>query len=356
MKYFLVYKEQSGASRKIDGFRIGRRRKSLENIDGVETFADLMGRPAMPVKEVRFKGWSLSKSPSASNMEDLDEEGKMSGTDESFAETMSGMKVGGSMHDYKRRGSVSSKSKDRMSLHKRFKDISSTRKMGRTASTHGRVEGHGSAHGSSHGSSHGRVKISPSGHSRIPVSTVAFDDPSKPQSCLAVKTLSESLNACCKMEPTTKPPILSSDHSRTTKSGSSIKSSVGVGNNGGLKFGNIEIRQYTRVLGDNPACPAGPPISLGWKYSPKSIVVSVDVYETGREPRRKDATLRLSVKRRETILRALGYSTRDLIEADRIRKKDQILRERTVSRIRFSHFDETVENAKRFAHFKKKKK
>lgn len=33
------------------------------------------------------------------------------------------------------------------------------------------------------------------------------------------------------------------------------------GGKGGIKFKNIEIREYERTIGDNPSCSSGPPIS-----------------------------------------------------------------------------------------------
>eukprot|EP00566_Odontella_aurita_P016575 CAMPEP_0113579332 /NCGR_PEP_ID=MMETSP0015_2-20120614/30012_1 /TAXON_ID=2838 /ORGANISM="Odontella" /LENGTH=257 /DNA_ID=CAMNT_0000483305 /DNA_START=173 /DNA_END=943 /DNA_ORIENTATION=- /assembly_acc=CAM_ASM_000160 len=208
------------------------------------------------------------------------------------------------------------------SLHSRIKDLGSVHgRKPRATSSHSRIE--------SVGSGHGRVKISPSESQDQPSSTIAADaaqntKPKKAKSCMLVKTLEESLNSC-RMKPASLPDNHSS-HSRATSSGNIV---------GNSNFGSIEIRQYTRILGDNPACADGPPIALGWKYSSQSTVLSVDEYEMGREPRREESALRLSIKRRETMLRALGYSTRDLIEADQVRKQDQISRERTVSRLKF---------------------
>lgn len=33
-----------------------------------------------------------------------------------------------------------------------------------------------------------------------------------------------------------------------------------------VAFSMVEIRRYPMILGDNPATPAGPPLSLGWEY------------------------------------------------------------------------------------------
>jgi len=343
--YFLVYKDAAeGTARKIDSFRVGD--KTLGRIDGVETFADLMNRPAIPLKELRFKGCALSKVPDLTNLEEIDNEGKLSKKEETLAETISRMKAGESLEDAYQRGIQINQNQKKKILHNRLGDLGLGHgRKPRASSAHSRIE--------SGGSGHGRVKISPTAESLgQPLPTIAINaaqstDPKKPKSCMMMKTLEESLNSC-----TMKPFSGSFSDHRSSHSLTASSGNIG----GNSLFGSIEIRQYTRILGDNPACPAGPPIALGWKYSPKSIVVSVDEYEMGREPRREQSALRLSINRRETMLRAVGYSTRDLIEADRVRRKDQFLRERTVCRLKYQSLEATMEKAKRITHFNRKKK
>jgi hypothetical protein len=33
-----------------------------------------------------------------------------------------------------------------------------------------------------------------------------------------------------------------------------------------VDFGNVQIREYTQVIGDHPSCSSGCPLSLGWDY------------------------------------------------------------------------------------------
>lgn len=51
-------------------------------------------------------------------------------------------------------------------------------------------------------------------------------------------------------------------------------------------FSKIEIREYERTVGDNPACGSGPPITIGWNYVP-GLETDIDAYETTKKPRSK---------------------------------------------------------------------
>eukprot|EP00521_Asterionellopsis_glacialis_P013381 CAMPEP_0195306748 /NCGR_PEP_ID=MMETSP0707-20130614/37355_1 /TAXON_ID=33640 /ORGANISM="Asterionellopsis glacialis, Strain CCMP134" /LENGTH=578 /DNA_ID=CAMNT_0040370975 /DNA_START=457 /DNA_END=2193 /DNA_ORIENTATION=+ len=71
-----------------------------------------------------------------------------------------------------------------------------------------------------------------------------------------------------------------------------------------VTFTKIEIREYERVVGDNPSVSSGVPLSIGWKYSPlKSI--HVDEYEQNRQYERRMVTsdLLVSPTKREYMLR-----------------------------------------------------
>jgi hypothetical protein len=52
-----------------------------------------------------------------------------------------------------------------------------------------------------------------------------------------------------------------------------------------VSFHQIEIREYQRTLGDNPAVSAGPPMALDWKYNPDHQILHVDDYEKNKKSR-----------------------------------------------------------------------
>jgi len=49
-----------------------------------------------------------------------------------------------------------------------------------------------------------------------------------------------------------------------------------------VSFGSIEIREYPRILGDNPSCKRGPAISLGWYNNGRKTKLSIDQFEKTR--------------------------------------------------------------------------
>ena len=87
-----------------------------------------------------------------------------------------------------------------------------------------------------------------------------------------------------------------------------------------VSFSTIEIRNYERVLGDNPSCSHGPAVSIGWQYEPDPITVQLDEYEYYRTEDRLDGTaLVLSRSEREEILEEQSWvmTKREVIMAEK---------------------------------------
>lgn len=66
-----------------------------------------------------------------------------------------------------------------------------------------------------------------------------------------------------------------------------------------VSFGEIQVREYNRILGDCPYVAVGPPIGIGWDYV-QSEAVDVGTYEENRPPK-KDILRLVSFDRRRIL-------------------------------------------------------
>ena len=83
-----------------------------------------------------------------------------------------------------------------------------------------------------------------------------------------------------------------------------------------VQFSTITVRDYPRIMGDNPASSAGPSVSIGWQHE-SEITVSLEEYETIRGPRRWGREMIIPVKIREELLREVGYSRAEIVKGIR---------------------------------------
>jgi hypothetical protein len=123
------------------------------------------------------------------------------------------------------------------------------------------------------------------------------------------------------------------DDSTRSLSSSAADDSISSGDSVSKKvvsFGLILVREYERVVGDNPAVSAGPPMSIGWEFVQRKAV-PLDVYEKRKRPRTSD--LRMGNFTRKSILReAFGVSCEEIIAAENIVRKIQKQRRQTRQR------------------------
>lgn len=90
-----------------------------------------------------------------------------------------------------------------------------------------------------------------------------------------------------------------------------------------VSFRLLSIREYDLVLGDNPSCGDGPPVSLGWHHK-DDFVIDINDYELVRKPRRTMAQLRMSSDlRRQIIWDGKKKYNRDIRRLERRIYKDQ---------------------------------
>jgi hypothetical protein len=113
-----------------------------------------------------------------------------------------------------------------------------------------------------------------------------------------------------------------------------------------LSFASIEIREFSRVLGDNPSA-IGPPISIEWEHHFEAII-DLEEYEKTRPARRKCSHLRMGPQYRKDLLKeSLGYTDDEIEEALRQTKKIQRSRSLTDFTSPFWRIEHLAESAKR---------
>ena len=78
-----------------------------------------------------------------------------------------------------------------------------------------------------------------------------------------------------------------------------------------VSFSHVSIREYSRVVGDNPSVCCGPPLSLGWKYNKRGRI-DIDTFQAMKTkakssiPNNERQCLRLSPHKREMLLTNIG--------------------------------------------------
>mmetsp|Transcript_51987 Transcript_51987/g.62535 ORF Transcript_51987/g.62535 Transcript_51987/m.62535 type:complete len:208 (-) Transcript_51987:159-782(-) len=87
-------------------------------------------------------------------------------------------------------------------------------------------------------------------------------------------------------------------------------------------FGHVQIREYPNVLGDNPSCSSGLPLTLDWKYA-EFRTVPLDDYEYHRGPRRMTNQLKMTAEMRKNILMSNEGETS--VSADEVRRAERKL-------------------------------
>lgn len=81
---------------------------------------------------------------------------------------------------------------------------------------------------------------------------------------------------------------------------------------GMVRFDALTIHEFPMILGDNPACLAGPPLSISWEPQ-GTTSLTVDEFESTRPPRRLQAQMIVPAAMRLEILRRTGYARNEII-------------------------------------------
>jgi hypothetical protein len=143
------------------------------------------------------------------------------------------------------------------------------------------------------------------------------------------------------------------DHDTSTTSievlSNASSSTQKVANRRRVTFSEVQIRRYPMILGDNPACRIGAPVSIGWDYEALPSL-SLNDYEAFRQthPRRKRLNqLILSYYRRLEILQRLGTTVAELKDAEKQVSRIQLQRSITAAFAPFQAVERMAESAGR---------
>ena len=113
-----------------------------------------------------------------------------------------------------------------------------------------------------------------------------------------------------------------------------------------VSFSTVTIREYERILGDNPSCSCGPSIGIGWEFSEEETL-PVSLWESWRETERQPERLVLGRDEREEMLLDLGYNHKVIAQAVREIVKVKNKRRQTIHNLSASGMEELMETAGR---------
>jgi len=116
-----------------------------------------------------------------------------------------------------------------------------------------------------------------------------------------------------------------------------------------VSFASVYIREYERILGDNPSCTSGPPLSIGWRFTPSPVLISVDDFEDGKggTPRSSSEYLVPKAIRERMLKEHAGVSRRDIVDSVRRIQKQKSQRRKTVVNLGMQGTEEKVEIVRR---------
>jgi hypothetical protein len=78
-----------------------------------------------------------------------------------------------------------------------------------------------------------------------------------------------------------------------------------------VSFGDVQVREFPMILGDNPACSSGAPVTIDWDHVDEFTLTVNDA--TSARGGRSIKTI--SVTKRATMLMGSGYSIGDIATA-----------------------------------------
>jgi hypothetical protein len=78
-----------------------------------------------------------------------------------------------------------------------------------------------------------------------------------------------------------------------------------------VSFGTMRVHEFPQILGDNPACGAGAPLTLDWQPVSQTTML-IDFYEFTRNPRRNKRGLKENKADRHNHLLSIGVTEEEI--------------------------------------------
>ncbi|GAX26142.1 hypothetical protein FisN_18Hh258 [Fistulifera solaris] len=115
-----------------------------------------------------------------------------------------------------------------------------------------------------------------------------------------------------------------------------------------VSFKQVHVKEFDRIIGDNPSCSFGVPISIGWTVENESEI-DMEEYESFRvQHRRSKLEMLLPKETREVLLMDWGCSTEDMSQAVKEKVKIKNQRNFTVAKLGpIDSLEELMERANR---------
>lgn len=111
-----------------------------------------------------------------------------------------------------------------------------------------------------------------------------------------------------------------------------------------VQFQQLQIREYKTLAEINPGVSKGPALGIGWEFRPLDTL-SVDEYESTRQPRLKLKEMKLSQDERIRRLKSQGMSVREIKETVRKTNAARAKRKKTLEGMSNEKTAEAMESA-----------
>jgi hypothetical protein len=160
--------------------------------------------------------------------------------------------------------------------------------------------------------------------------------------------------------PSTKSVSSSASSSKRSRAAGSRSSNMPPAKT--VAFSTVHVREYERILCDNPATSAGLSVGIGWQFvdvatttntededdndNSSTATMTVDAWELRQKRGRSQSELLLSRRERETIVRQWGCTDREITAMKRELNKCRAQRRQTVNNLGAQKVEEAVESVR----------